>query len=127
MAGHTGTLKDSNGDPLYPASLAEQISVTVNGQQRPLSVVLQEIGLTPAVVTESEHTLELSLDPGDLYSVPSYIVGNHRIQMWRDGVYLHGGETGMWQEYGDAGTVSSVILINDKIPAQSVLTVRVTG
>jgi len=127
MSGSNGTLKDRNGNPLYPKSVAEQIIVTVDGQETTLAALLQDLGITPTTVIEEEFTLETGLEPGDLYTVTPYVVGNCRIQIWRDGVYLHGGDTGMWQEYGVEGEKSTVVLINDAIPAESVLTVRVAG
>lgn len=127
MSGAKGTLRDSKGNPLFPLSVAEQILVRVDGQQTTLAVLLQDQGLTPLTVVEEEFTLEGTLEPGDLYSVSPYTVGKGRIQIWCDGVYLYGGETGMWQEYGVDGKTSEVVYINEEIPAQSVLTVRVTG
>jgi len=126
MPAYNGTMRDSLGNPLYPLSVAEQILVTVQGQQVPLSTVLSDLSVVPSTITELEYTLQADLDPGDLYTVPEYVVGSKKLQLWLDGIYLHGGATGMWQEYGVNGVKSTVVLINDAIPAHSVLTVRAT-
>lgn len=128
MSSFPGELKDKRGNRLMPITSADCVRVSgSNGDEQPLSVVLADLGLSLARVTEDTFVLESALDPGDRYQVSAYTVGNRRIQVWLDGVYAPGGESGIWQEYGTSGEVSDVILVNGNIASGVAVTIRVVG
>lgn len=120
-----GFLKDAAGNKLYAETHADKVLVLANdGSLQPLSILLADSGMIPAIIREETVTLQAPLEAGDLYTVLPYAVGNMRLQLWLDGAYAVGGTDGVWEENGESGEISSTILIKETIKAGTVITVR---
>lgn len=72
-------------------------------------------------------TREAVITAGADFSVPEYIVGGHRLEVFLDGLRCVCGtaENAQYAEVGSAGTQSTIIRWHDDIPADSDILVRV--
>lgn len=120
-----GAFRDFSGNKLHPETIADKVLVRAgDGVLQTLSILLADLGIIPAIIREETLTLQGDLEAGDLYTVLPYAVGNMRLQIWIDGAYAVGGENGVWEEHGEAGEISTTILIRSPIAAGRVITVR---
>ena len=116
MTAFKGRLKDSAGNVLHPETTAENVSVG--------DCTLAEY-LRDKTPVQTEVTLSQPLSPGDLYQVPEYSTGKNNILMWLDGLLVIPSSSACFQEHASETGRSTFVIVNDSIPAGSVVTVRV--
>ena len=72
-------------------------------------------------------TREEAVVAGADFTVPEYIVGGHRLEVFLDGLFCVNGtaENAQYAEVGKTGTQSTIIRWHEDIPADSDILVRV--
>lgn len=75
-----------------------------------------------AGVDRLDETLTLALATGEAFTVPLYIVGSGKLQIFYDGVICAPGPAGMYQEVGSGGKQSTSITFNESLPAGADIT-----
>lgn len=116
-----GTLKNKDGSPLWPNTVAAAVNVDVDGEQYPLDAVLTALDTDPVESFSSSRPKDLAV--GESYTVPQYIVGASHISVFLSGLKCAQGAD--FVEVGALGEPSTTITFTHIVDKNMSILVRV--